>query len=123
MGPVADLRVIELGDELSQYAGKLLADMGADVIKIESPSGSAARAVGPFTNDVRDVNGSLSFWYYNTNKHSVVLDLEGSDQDCDTFRKLIAIADVVIEACPPGRLAQLGLEYERLRTGGHCHAW
>ena len=116
MGPLADLRVIELCDELGQYAGKLLADMGADVIKVEPSTGSAARGVSPFANDTPDVNGSLSFWYYNTNKRSVVLDLDGSEHDRDTFRRLVATANVVIEAQPPGHLEQLGLGYEQLRA-------
>lgn len=75
-GPLAGLRVIELCDELGQLAGKLLADMGADVIKVEPPGGSPARAIGPFVKDIPGPNRSLNFWYHNTNKRSVVLDVE-----------------------------------------------
>jgi benzylsuccinate CoA-transferase BbsE subunit len=118
MGPVADLRVIEVCDELGQLAGKLLADMGADVIKVEPPTGSTARAIGPFVRDIPGPNRSLNFWYYNTNKRSVVLDLAGSSADRESFHRLVAGADVLIESNPPGWLAALGVGYEELR-GGH----
>lgn len=50
-----------------------------------SPAGAAARHTGPFAGDIPDVNGSLGFWYYNTNKRSAVLDLEGRSEDRDAF--------------------------------------
>jgi benzylsuccinate CoA-transferase BbsE subunit len=111
-GPLADVRVIEVCDELGQYAGKLLADMGADVIKVEPPDGSAARRVGPFVKDIPGPNRSLNFWYHNTNKRSVVLDVERSEADRETFRGLVATADIVLEDQRPGALAALGLGYE-----------
>jgi crotonobetainyl-CoA:carnitine CoA-transferase CaiB-like acyl-CoA transferase len=116
MGAVADLRVVELCDELGQYAGKLLADMGADVIKVEPPAGSSVRHTGPFAGDTPDVNGSLGFWYYNTNKRSAVLDLEGRAEDREAFLRLVATAGIVIEAFPPGHLDRLGLGYEQLQA-------
>ena len=115
-GPLADIRVIELCDELGQYAGKLLADMGADVIKVEPPPGSTARTVGPFVKDLPGPNRSLNFWYHNTNKRSVVLDLEGSEADRGTLRRLISTATIVIEDRAPGVLAALGLGHEELRA-------
>lgn len=108
-GPLSDIRVVELCDELGQYAGKLLADMGADVIKVEPPAGSSARTVGPFVRDIPGPNRSLNFWYHNTNKRSLVLDLDGNEADRETFRKLVATADIVIEDQAPGALAALGL--------------
>ncbi len=123
-GPLTGLRVVEVCDELGQYAGKLLADMGADAIKIEPPEGSAARRVGPFAGDRPGPNRSLNFWYHNTNKRSVVLDLEGSASDRALARALIARADVFLEALPPGRPAALGLDYEALAAANagliHC---
>src|SRR5437763_7969037 len=116
MGPLSDLRVVELCDELGQLAGKLLADMGADVITVEPPAGSTARAIGPFVRDIPGPNRSLNFWYYNTNKRSVVLDLAGDAADRDAFRRLVAGADLLIESQPPGYLAGLGLGYEQLRA-------
>ncbi len=61
-GPLAGVRVVELCDELGQLAGKLLADMGAEVIKVEPPGGSPARAIGPFVRDIPGPNRSLNFW-------------------------------------------------------------
>ena len=53
-GPLSNLRVLEIGDEQGQFCAKLLADLGADVIKIEPPGGNASRAIGPFLDDVED---------------------------------------------------------------------
>lgn len=92
-GPLAGLRVVELCDELGQYAGKLLADMGADAVKIEPPEGSVARRVGPFAGDRPGPNRSLNFWYHNTNKRSAALDLAGSEADRERARALIARAE------------------------------
>ncbi len=114
-GALAGLRVIELCDELGQWAGKLLGDMGADVVKVEPPRGSRARAVGPFAGDVQGPDQSLNFWYYNTSKRSVVLDLEGSERDRERFRALVALVDVLIEGQAPGYLGGMGLGYEELR--------
>src|SRR5262249_51291507 len=77
--PLAGLRVLELADEKGQYCGKLLADLGADVIKIEPPGGEAARRVGPFLDDIPHQDRSLSFWYYNTSKRGVTLNLRIED--------------------------------------------
>ncbi len=118
-GPLTGLRVIEVCDELGQYAGKLLADMGADVIKLEPPAGSQARRVGPFVDDEPGPNRSLNFWYHNTNKRSVVLDLDGAEADRELARAFIARADVFLEALPPGRPAALGLDYDALGAANH----
>lgn len=112
-GPLAGLRVVELSDELGQLAGKLLADMGADVIKVEPPSGSSARAIGPFVDDLPGPNRSLNFWYHNTNKRSVILDLETNEGQL-AWRSLVATADVVIEDRAPGSLDLLGLGHRSL---------
>ena len=122
-GPLEGLRVIEYCDELGQLAGKLLADMGADVVKVEPPEGSSARAIGPFARDVPGPNRSLNFWYHNTNKRSIVLD-PGSDEGRETFLRLARGADIVIEDRPPGELAGLGVDYPALSEGNpglvHC---
>jgi crotonobetainyl-CoA:carnitine CoA-transferase CaiB-like acyl-CoA transferase len=115
-GPFAGLRVLELADETGQFCGKLLGDLGADVIKIEPPGGEPCRHVGPFLDDIPDPERSLSFWYYNTSKRSVTLRLESTDGGA-LFRRLAAGADVVIETFRPGFLAALGLGYEVLRAG------
>ena len=123
-GPLAGVRVVELCDELGQYAGKMLADMGADVVKIEPPEGSATRRVGPFVNDEPGPDRSLNFWYHNANKRSVMLDLAVSETDRGLARALIARADVFLEAGSPGRAASLGLERDALAAANprlvHC---
>ena len=123
-GPLEGLRVVEICGELGQYAGKLLADLGADVVKVEPPEGSEARRVGPFVNDEPGPNRSLNFWYHNTNKRSAVLDLDGSERDRELARALIARTDVFLESLPPGRPATLGLAYDTLAATNpgliHC---
>ncbi len=116
-GPLTDLRVIEICGPLGQYAGKMLADMGADVIKVEPPAGSESRTIGPFVKDIAGPNRSLNFWYHNTNKRSVVLDIADSAEDRATFSKLAASADIVLEDNEPGWLAALGLGFPQLSAG------
>ncbi len=112
-GPLVGLRVVELGGSNGQYCGKLLADAGADVIKVEPPAGDAARRVGPFAGDTPDPNRSLFFWYYNTNKRGVTLNLEHPDGS-RLLRKLLVRADIVVDSFPPGHLDGLGLGYDAL---------
>jgi len=78
-GPLAGLRVLELADEKGQFCGKLFADLGADLIKIEPPGGEATRRVGPFLDDIPHPDRSLAFWYYNTSKRGITLNLESAD--------------------------------------------
>ena len=111
--PLDGLRIIELTSERCALAGKLLADMGADVIVVEPPGGSPMRAYEPFAGDSPDPEGALWWWHYNTSKRSVVLDLDSSDGAAD-FRRLAATADVVLEAEPLGRLDVLGLDWGQL---------
>jgi crotonobetainyl-CoA:carnitine CoA-transferase CaiB-like acyl-CoA transferase len=153
------IRVLDLADETGAYCGKLLADMGADVVKVEPPGGDAMRRIGPFYSgdagaaeispshpdplpeaptrhsrgggnpaggawpphldarlrghDDLDANHSLFFWHYNTNKRSVVLDLQQEDGRAQLGR-LAGTADVVIETFAPGHLDRLGLGYHQL---------
>jgi crotonobetainyl-CoA:carnitine CoA-transferase CaiB-like acyl-CoA transferase len=110
-------RVIELADFVAgPYCGKLLADFGADVIKIEKPGrGDDARYVGPFKGDEPNPEASGTFLYLNTNKRSVELDIE-SEEGRAQFIELIRTADVLIEDRMPGELAKLGLGYEDLHA-------
>ena len=111
-------RVVELAAEGTSFAGKLLADLGADVILVEPPGGSPQRSYGPFLDDEAGPERSLHWWHYNTSKRSVVLDLQdaSSGGGRDVFRRLVASADVLIEAERPGDLAELGLDYADLRA-------
>ncbi|WP_166741793.1 CaiB/BaiF CoA transferase family protein [Cumulibacter soli] len=114
-GPLAGLRVVEIDRGLAQYCGKLLADMGAEVIKIEPPEGAPARRVPPFIGDVEGPERSLFFWHYNMSKRSVVLDL-ASESARAAVRKLALSADVVLEDLGPQAMADLGLGDAELRS-------
>jgi len=78
-GPLNGLRVLELANETGQYCGKLLGDLGADVVKIEPLGGEFCRHIGPFLDDIPHPERSLSFWYYNTSKRGITLNLETAD--------------------------------------------
>ena len=103
-----DYRVVDLTDERGQLCGKLLADLGAEVVLVEPPGGSSSRRVGPFAGDEPGPDRSLFHWAYNRGKRSVVADLHDPD-DRDLVLELIAGADVVVESAEPGVLAALGL--------------
>ena len=110
---LSPIRVLDLSDERGIVCGWMLAELGADVICIEPPGGSRARQLGPFADDKRDPQRSLFWWAYARNKRSVMLDLD-SDSGCDTLRRLVSTADVLIESQTPGALAQRGLGFEDL---------
>ena len=108
-GALEDVRVLEVGGELGAWCGKLLGDMGADVIKVEPPSGDRTRAWEPFYRGEPHPDRSLFFWHYNTSKRGVTLDLE-TERGRGIFRALAASADVVVDSAPPGRLDALGID-------------
>jgi benzylsuccinate CoA-transferase BbsE subunit len=112
-GPLTGLRVLELADETGQFCGKLLGDLGADVVKIEPPGGERCRHIGPFLDDIPHPERSLSFWYYNTSKRGITLD-PGTADGGGLFRRLAATADVILETFRPGFLASIGLDYRAL---------
>jgi crotonobetainyl-CoA:carnitine CoA-transferase CaiB-like acyl-CoA transferase len=113
-GPLAGLRVLELADEKGQFCGKLLGDLGADVVKIEPPGGEANRHIGPFLDDIPHPERSLSFWYYNTSKRGITLGLQTAEGR-RLFERLATTADVILETFRPGYLASLGLDEASLR--------
>lgn len=114
-GPLSPYRVLDITDQKAFLCGRILADLGADVIKIEPPGGDAARMIGPFYRDRRSPDCSLSYWAFNTGKRSVELDLEREDGQA-SFRELALGADFIVESLPPGYLASRGLAYESLRA-------
>src|SRR5262249_49954295 len=79
----------------------------------EPPGGEPCRRLGPFLDDIPHPERSLSFWYYNTSKRGITLDLATADGRC-LFARLAERADVVLETLAPGRLAALGLGYQPL---------
>ena len=112
-GSLADVRVLELAGEVGSYAGKLFADLGADVIHIESPEGDPTRMSPPFYKDVPSTEGSLHYQHFNTSKRGMVLDIT-TREGKEIFLALIKTADILIENERPGSLDQLGLGYSRL---------
>jgi crotonobetainyl-CoA:carnitine CoA-transferase CaiB-like acyl-CoA transferase len=110
---LSDIRVIDLAGEIGVYATKLLADLGADVIRIEHPDGDPMRNIGPFWHDDGRADRSLYFLSLNTNKRSVTLDITDPAGRA-TFEKLVATADIVVETFQPGYLDSIGLGYEGL---------
>ncbi|MEW5810401.1 MAG: CoA transferase [Actinomycetota bacterium] len=114
-GFLAGVTVVELADETGEYVGKLLAGLGADVIKVEPPGGEVTRSYGPFKDDVEDVENSLHFWHYNVGKRSVVLDLD-DEADQARLRELLSHADVFVHTRPRDYLEARGLGEESVRT-------
>ncbi len=114
-GPVQELRVVEIG-ELGEVAGKLLADAGADVIRVEPPSGAATRRLGPFVADRPGPDRSLRYVYFNTSKRSVTLEL-ATPEGRELWQRLVQSADVVIDAAGMGVLDALGAGFERWAGG------
>lgn len=114
-GALVGIRVIELAREPIAWAGKLLADMGADVILVEPPGGEASRNYPPYLDDQPGEDRSLFWWHYHTSKRGVVIDLDDTG-DRGRFRALVATADVLLEAEPRRRLAALGLDYDDLKV-------
>src|SRR5208283_3480567 len=112
-GALAGLRVLDLTDYRAGLAGRLMADMGADVVKIEPPGGDPGRRIGPFVDDRPHHDRSLFFWFYNLNKRAITLDF-GRDPGRELLLRLIDLADIVIENFKPGRLAEMGLGWEQL---------
>ena len=114
-GPLSGVRLVEYCSFVSgPYCSKLFADLGAEVIKIETPEGDEARRRGAFLGDNPDPERSGLFLYLNTNKLGVTLNL-GSAMGRDILRKLIANADILVEDRPPGEMEELGLGYEVLK--------
>lgn len=110
MTALTGVRVVELASERVAFAGKLLADMGADVILVEPPGGDGCRGWPPFIDDQAGANRSLWWFHYHTSKRGVVIDLDTAD-GLARFKALLATADVLLEAAAPGRLAALGIDY------------
>jgi CoA:oxalate CoA-transferase len=112
-----DLRVIEYAEMVSgPMCGKMFADMGAEVIKLEPPGrGDEARSHPPFPGDVPHPEKSGFFIYLNTSKKSLTLD-PATPRGADIFKRLVADADLLIENHRPGYLESIGLGYKTLHA-------
>jgi crotonobetainyl-CoA:carnitine CoA-transferase CaiB-like acyl-CoA transferase len=114
-GALDSVRVIELCNMVAgPYCTKLLADLGAEVIKVENPGiGDEARGRGPFLNDIPHQERSGLFFYLNTNKLGITLSLE-RDEGKNVFKRLLNETDILVEDWPPGTMDSIGLGYEDL---------
>jgi len=115
-GALSGITVLEIGELVSApYCGKLFADYGAEVVKIEPPAGDGARRWGPFPGDIADLEKSGLFFFLNTNKRGVTLDLTQA-RGRELLRAMAARADAVVENLRPGTLAAWGLDYPALAS-------
>ncbi len=106
-------RIVDMTCAGASLCGRLLADLGADVIRVEPPGGHPDRNVGPFYKDVKDPEKSLYWFACNANKRGVTLDIE-KEEGRQLFLQLVRTATAVIESFPVGYLASLGLDYAGL---------
>ena len=109
-GMLSPYRVLDLTDERGLLCGKILADLGADVIQVEPPTGNTARRIGPFYQDEVHPERSLFWWSYTSNKRSISLNLATADGRA-LLKRLVPSADFLIESGAPGEMAALGLGY------------
>ncbi|MFQ5683029.1 MAG: CaiB/BaiF CoA transferase family protein [Candidatus Binatia bacterium] len=103
-------RVLDLTDELGFLCGKILGDLGADVVKVERPGGDPSRKIGPFVHEKPHPEKSLYWFAFNNNKRGITLDLE-HPRGQEIFRQLAVKADFVIESFLPGTLERFNLGY------------
>ncbi|MBE9514021.1 MAG: CoA transferase, partial [Chloroflexi bacterium] len=115
-GALSDLKILEYAQFISgPYCAKLMADLGAEVIKIEEPGlGDRARGYGPFPQDISHPEKSGLFIYLNSNKKGITLDLHTAT-GMKIFKELVKGADILLENNPPGVMRKLGLDYETLK--------
>ncbi len=111
------LKVLDLSWHIAgPYCTKILADYGAEVIKVERPeTGDPSRAAGPFKNNEENLNASGLFAYLNNNKQSITLDLK-SEQSIRIIKQLVKDMDLLVENFAPGVMQRLGLDYETLKA-------
>jgi crotonobetainyl-CoA:carnitine CoA-transferase CaiB-like acyl-CoA transferase len=111
-----DIRVVDLSQGIAgPYCTRLLADLGAEVIKVEPPEGDYTRRLGPFPDDIPDPDKSGLFIHLNGNKKSVTLDISTTSGQV-LLRKLLENADVLVESADTGHMATLGLGYDDLKS-------
>lgn len=112
---LAGVKVLDLSDAKAFFCGKILATVGADVIKIERPEGDVERSYPPFHRDEAGLERSLYWKAFNTDKRGITLDIS-VPQGKKLLLRLLRESDILIESFAPGHLAQLGLGYDALRT-------
>src|SRR5271169_6075093 len=107
------LRLLDLTDEKGALCGKMFADMGAEVIKVEPPQGCPTRKIPPFLDDEPGLDRSLHFLAFQAGKRSITLNLESADGR-ELLKQLVRRSDFLVDAFPLGLLDSLGLGYNTL---------
>ena len=107
-------RALDLTDEKGFLCGRILGDLGADVIKAERPGGDLSRNIGPFYHDKPEPDKSLYWFAFNANKRSITLNITHEEGKA-IFKRLLKGSDFIIESFPPGYMESLGLGYEEIR--------
>ena len=112
---LGDIRVLDLSENVAgPFCTKLLAGLGADVLKVERPGcGDISRSAGPFAHDTPHHEQSATFLYLNTGKQSITLDIT-TPTGAAIVQRLVQECDILVESSAPGVLADLGLGYEAL---------
>jgi crotonobetainyl-CoA:carnitine CoA-transferase CaiB-like acyl-CoA transferase len=116
------IQILDFADEKASFCSKLLADLGARVIKVEKPGGDSTRKIGPFLNETPHPEESLFFYYHNTNKLGITLDLEHKEGK-KIFYKLLKGTDIVVETFRPGYLKEIGLDFDALKEINEKLIW
>jgi len=111
---LSGMNILDLADQKASFGSKLLADMGARVIKVEKPGGDPARKMAGGGPKSASAQANLAFSYHNTNKQGITLNLEHA-RGRELFLRLVSRSDVVVETFPPGYLEKHGLGFSRLR--------
>lgn len=112
---LAGIRILDLADRSAALAGRILGDLGAEVIMVEPPTGNSIRHLAPFVDGAPGLETSFAHQYYSANKGSVTIDLD-DDHGRNQFRALVATCDVIIDTEHPGQLESLGLGHGALRS-------
>ena len=112
-GAMHGVRVLDLSDEKGFLCGKILAELGADVVKIEKLGGDQERSLGPFCQDVSHPERSLYWLAFNLGKRGITLNIE-TDDGQKLLSELVKLADIIVECFPPGYLDRLGIGFSTL---------
>jgi crotonobetainyl-CoA:carnitine CoA-transferase CaiB-like acyl-CoA transferase len=113
VAPLDGYRVLDLSDIRGAHCAKTLAELGADVVKVEPPEGDPTRRMPPFSGDMPHPEGSLWFAYYNTDKRGITLNLKTAEGR-ELFRTVCSRCDVIVESFAPGKMAEYGCDFGAL---------
>ncbi len=122
IGPLDGIRVLDASDESGALAGKILGDLGADVVHVEPPGGDLRARRGPFLGDVPDPERSLAWLALHTSQRGITLDASRAEGR-DLWKRLVARADVVLETARPGVLDAAGVGFEAARAENPRLVW